>query len=241
VPYFESKLRIYLDNFSEIKRKLDFCDKLDIKNIILEPIDYFRKIPIQFKNKVENYTNSNIYYRINLKAINLKKFKKQISKFSNISDIISIETKNPKIQLFAARDSRVDLISYVNFEILKTLRSGVLSLARQNHTFIEFTLNHIMSENVRFQSKISRMLYKSINMAKEAKVKYIISGNFIDIYNYRNPRALISILNTLIGIPMQNAKDAFSKNVISLIKRAQKRVNPHIIEKGVKLIEESEK
>ncbi|MBD3211087.1 MAG: hypothetical protein GF311_00640 [Candidatus Lokiarchaeota archaeon] len=238
--YFESKLKIELENFAAIREKLEFCRRLDIKNIILEPINHQEKIPLNVKNKIEKIDDLNIFFRINLKPTTLKDIKRKVSSLINIPDIISVETDNPKIQLFAARDSRIDLLSFSKYRLLNTLSKGVLSLAVQNDTFIEFTLEHIMNDNIRFQSKFFRLLYKSIRMAMKANVKYIISGNFLNKYDYRNPKALMSILNTLIGIDMPYLESAFGGNVISLINRAKNRINPHLVEKGVQLIMEGE-
>ncbi|TXT61889.1 MAG: Ribonuclease P protein component 3 [Promethearchaeota archaeon] len=240
MKYFESKLKIELENFADIRDKLEFCRKLDIRDVILEPTNFQEKIPLTVKKKIEDIEDLNILFRINLKPTTLKNLKKKISSLNNVSDIISVETADPKIQLFAARDSRIDLLSFSNYRILNSLSEGVLSLAYQNHTFIEFTLKHIMNDNIRFQSKFFRLLYKSIRMAMKKRVKYILSGNFVNKYDYRNPKALMSILNTLIGISMPNLESAFGENVVSLINRAKNRVNPHIVEKGVQLIMEGE-
>jgi len=240
LPYFEAKLRVNLNDFAEIREKLDFCEKLSINYIIIEPIDYFKEISKDVKEKIEKLSNSNIYYRINLKTQNIKDFRKKIKKVSHVSDIISLETFNPNLQLIAARDSRVDLLSYTNFKLLNTLSEGVLSLANQNGKYIEFGIKSIMNESKQSQSKEFRILFKSIQMAMSRKVKFIISGNFKNKYDFRNPRALISIVNTLIDIPMPEVKRAFNRNVVSLIERSKNRTNPDIIEKGVKLISDGE-
>jgi len=240
LPYFEAKLRVDLNNFADIKEKLDFCNELAINHIIIEPIDYFKEINIDIKERIEKLSNSNIYYRINLETQNIKEFKKKIKNVNTVSDIISIETLNPKLQLIAARDSRVDLLSYTNIKLLSTLSKGVLSLANQHKKYLEFGIKSIMSENKHFQSKMFRILYKSIKMAIDTRIKFIISGGFKNKYDFRNPRALISIVNTLIDIPMPEVKRAFNINVLSLINKAKNRVNPNIIEEGVELIPNGE-
>lgn len=240
MQYYESRLRLDLNDFSEIREKLEFCEKLGIRNLIIEPIEFLKKIPINIKKKIDNLTDINLFYRINLKTDNFRDLKKKISKLNLIPEIISVETNNPKIHLFGARDSRIDLISFNDLRKLKSLSEGILSLANQNNTFIEFTITPIMSENFHYQSKIFRILYNSINMALNTNVKYIISGDFANKYDLRNPRALISIINTLVGVPMHHVKKAFSKNVISLIDKAKDKADPKIIEKGVKIINNGE-
>jgi RNase P/RNase MRP subunit p30 len=85
------------------------------------------------------------------------------------------------------------------------------------------------------QSKNFRNLYKSIQLALKLKANCIISGNFNDIYDFRHPRALLSICHSLLGIPLDFAKKIFSLNPILLLERTQKRDN-NSIEPDVRLI-----
>ena len=93
-----------------------------------------------------------------------------------------------------------------------------------------------MVKNKAIQSRFLRSLYRALQLAMQLNANYIISGNFDDIFKLRHPRALISISHTLLGMPLLNAKKAFSENVITLINRAQMRQNNNFIESGVKLI-----
>ena len=222
MSYFESRLPADFNNINEIFKKLEFCEKLGIKNIILEPKKKLLTIPSELKNKLKEKTNLNIYYRINLKLENVEDFKNKINHFNNFSDILSIESLNKEVQLQAASDSRVDLVSFSNPEIIKTLTPGVISLTKQNKSFLEFSLAPIMISNKAIQSKNFRNLYKSIQLAFKFKASCIISGNFEDNYNLRHPRALISICHSLLGISLDRAKKIFRLDPILLLERTQK-------------------
>ena len=224
MSYFESRLPADFNNINEIFKKLEFCEKLGIKNIILEPKKKLLTIPSELKNKLKEKTNLNIYYRINLKLENVEDFKNKINHFNNFSDILSIESLNKEVQLQAARDSRVDIVSFSNPEIIKTLTPGVISLTKQNKSFLEFSLAPIMITNKAIQSKNFRNLYRFIQLALKLKANCIISGNFEDVYNIRHPRALISICYSLLGVSLDNAKRIFNLNPILLLERKQK---PH--------------
>ena len=226
--YFESRLRINLENFNEIKKKLGFCERLGIKSLIIEPKNDIRRISLNSKKKIENLTKINLSYRITLKPTSLNELKSLIKEYSNFEDLLSVETPDKEVQLYAARDSRVDLISFSEQNILKTLTPGVISLAKQNDSFIEFSLAPIMVTNRSTQSKNFRNLYRFIRLVRNLKVNYIINGNFEDLYDFRHPRALISICNSLLGIPLNDAKKAFKENPLMLLDRVQKKQNKNI-------------
>jgi len=142
-------------------------------------------------------------------------------KFNNFPDILSIESLNREVQLQCSKDSRVDIISFSDPEIIKTLTPGVISLTKQNNTFIEFSLAPIMVNNKTIQSKNFRNLYKFTQLALRSKANYIISGNFMNLFDYRHPRALISICCSLLEIPLSIAKKAYITNPKMLVEKTK--------------------
>ncbi len=240
MSYFESRLKININDFAEIERKLKFCQELRITNLILEPRNGNVKLNSELKHRISKISTLNLYYRINLMPNSLSDLKKRIQPYNNYSDIISVESMDKNIQIQAAKDSRVDIISFSDQNVIKTISPGIISLTKQNRSFIEFSLAPIMTRNQATQSKYLRSLYRAVQLAIQLKVNYIISGNFDDIFKIRHPRALISVCHTLLGIPLLNAKKAFSENVLTLLNRVHARQDKNIIESGVKLLNEGE-
>ncbi|NVM19707.1 MAG: hypothetical protein HWN80_18540 [Candidatus Lokiarchaeota archaeon] len=236
MSYFESRLRLNPSNFEDIEQKLNFCRDLGIVNLILEFENGDNKITPELKKKISKFSASKIYYRTTIKPKNLDDLKKKLKQTKNISDITSVESSDRKVQIQAAKDSRVDLISFSDEHIIKTITPGVISLTKQNNSFIEFSLGPIMVKNKASQSRFLRSLYRALQLATLLNANYIISGNFDNMFNLRHPRALVSISHTLLDVSLLKAKMAFSKNVITLINRAKMRQNKNYIETGVKLI-----
>ena len=235
MQYFESRLQANPENLDELKRKFNICESLGIKNIIIE-IDSKNKFNSDSIKSLNPNKKFNLYLRINIKSDNIKIYKKELNKCKKMPFLLSVESQDKEIQLTAARDSRIDIISYSNPKILKTLNSGVISMTKQNKTFIEFSLAPIMEENKYIQSKQFRNLYRSLQLAINQKANYIISGNFKKPFDIRHPRTIISIFNTLFDIPLLEAKKAISKNIENLLNRKRERINGDIIENGIKLI-----
>lgn len=240
MSYFESRLKINIKDFNDIVKKLEFCEKLGIKNLIFEPTDVI-KIPLDIKKRINEITKINIFYRINLKPLNIKEFKDIIKNYNNYADLLSVETLNKEVQIAAAKDSRVGIVSFSDQRVLKTLTPGVISLTKQNNSLIEFSLASIITENRTVQSKNFRNLYHFIQLARKRKANYLISGNFKNIFDFRHPRALISICHSLLEIPLMEAKMVFSNNPKNLIKRIQTIQDKNILDFGIKLIKEDNK
>ncbi|MFX1574455.1 MAG: RNase P subunit p30 family protein [Promethearchaeota archaeon] len=235
MSYFESRLPINIENFKKIQSCLNFCEKLGIKNVIIEPTNHVKEVPLEIKNAIEKQTKINIFYRLNLKITDISTFKKEIINYNNFSDVISVESLNREVLLHAAKDSRVGIISFSDPEIIKKLSIGIISLSKQNKSFIEFSLAPIMVSDKKIQSKNLRNLYKYTQLAIKLKAKFIISGNFYNKFDYRHPRALISICNALLGIPLEIAKKAFGLNPRLLLEQIQKQKG-NLIDSDINII-----
>jgi len=240
LSYFESRLRIKTNDFKEIEQKLRFCKLLGVQNVIVELENNREKMQPDLKRRIEEITNINVKYRTNINPKNLESLIKKLKGIGQSSNVIVVESADKKIQIQAAKDSRVDVISFSEQAVLKTIFPGVISLTKQNQSFIEFSLASIMIKNKSLQSKNLRNLYRGVQLADKLNANYIISGNFDDLYSIRHPRALISVCHTLLGISMMRAKNCFSKNVVSLLNRVQMRQDRNFIESGVKIINRGE-
>ena len=240
MSYFESRLKVNVYDLDEIQRKLEFCEKLGIQNIILEPINDLKKLLEIWKKGKLQTTKINIFFRLNLIPQSLNELKSLIKNYNKFPFILSVESLDKQVQIHAARDSRVDILSFSNQNILKSLTSGVISLIKQNNSFIEFSLDSIMIRNKAIQSRNLRNLYKFMHQALNTNANYIISGNFTELFDLRHPRSLVSICNSLLEIPLEKAKKGFKDNPFLLIKKVQKRKDESFIESGVKLIIEGD-
>jgi RNase P/RNase MRP subunit p30 len=236
LSYFESRLKVNFNNINEINEKLNICEKLGIRNVIIESTNYFKEINPKLKNEIIKHSKLRVYYRYNLSLGNVNEFKREIKRFSGYPYILSVESSNKEVQIQAARDSRVDILSFSNPFIIKSLTPGVISLIKQNKSFIEFSLASIMIKNFSNQSKNLRNLYRFIHIVRKMKAPYIISGNFNEIFDYRNPKNLISTCYTLLDIPLIEVKNIFKENPLLLIKRASEKSKKSLSKNGVKLI-----
>ena len=224
-----------------VYRVLKFCEKLNISNLILEPLNNSKNFREEIFHEIRDNTNINLFFRFNLKPRTIKGFKKDIKFYQKFPYILSLETQVKEIQIQAAKDSRVHVLSYSDPINMKTATSGLISLAKQNDTYIEFSLAPIMRKDKAMQSKNFRVLYRFIQLILRMKPNYIISGNFDTPYELRHPRNLSSVCHTLLGIPLDHAKNAFSKNVEYLLSKVKARRENKFIQPGVRLIKGDKK
>ena len=238
MSYFESRLRLDFKDLDELYCILKFCERLHIKNLILEPLNNSKDLREDLFHTIRESTKLKIDFRFNLKPKTINDFKNEIRLYQKLPYIISLETQEKEIQIQAAKDSRIHILSFSDPANLKTVTPGVISLAKQNNTFIEFSIAPIMIKNRAMQSKNFRLLYRFIQLIIKLKPIYIISGNFDNVYDFRHPRNLISICHTLLGMPLEEAKNGFSKNIEILLNQIKTKNENQMVQEGVRLIKE---
>jgi len=240
LPYFEARLPINFKDEKNINDKLKICEWLGVTHVILEIDERSFNNNMKQISRLLNLINTKktpaLYLRINIKPLNLKDFKRKIKTYEKQPHIISVETANKEIQIRAARDSRVDLLSFSDPAILKTLDKGVLSLTKQNNSFIELSLSPLMEDNKYLQSRYFRNFYRFIHLAIREKANYIVSGNFHHPLEIRHPKTFISICHSLFDLSIPQAKNAVRTNVERLINRSKFRYDKNYFENGVKLL-----
>jgi len=181
LSYFESRLVVDIGNFDVLEKKIDFYKNLNVDNLILEP-QKNSNLTLNLKEKIRAKKNINIFYRFNLRINEVNEFKKKIKRFNKFPEILSIESLNKDVLILAARDSRVDLVSFSDQNNLKALTPGIVSLIKQNGSFIEFSLSPLMIKNKSKQSKNFRSLYRALQLVMKLKPNCIISGNFKNLF-----------------------------------------------------------
>ena len=238
MSYFESRLRLNFEDLDEVYHALKFCEKLNINNLILEPLSNSKHLGEDVFNKIRENTYLKLYFRFNIKPRTINEFKKEIKFHQKFPNILSLETEVKEIQLQGAKDSRIHVLSYSDPINMRTITPGVISLAKQNNTFIEFSLAPIMIKNRGVQSKNFRLLYRFIQLILKIKPNFIINGNFNKTYDFRHPRNLSSVCHTLLGMPLDKAKEGFSKNIEMLLNGVKEQKENKLNQEGVRLFKE---
>ena len=236
LSYFETRLRISFQHFEDLIQHIRFCEKLKIRNLIIEPLNNEVVISRSLKNKIQDLTSIRIYYRITLNPYDLKEFNQKIQKFNDFSDILAVESQNKSVQLKASKDSRVDILSFSEINNTKNISKGVLSLLNQHNKYLEVSLSPLLIENRSSQSRNFRIIYRTMEKILDSRVKYFFCGDPLNKFDLRNPRSFISICNSLLDIPIEKARMGFEKYPQELIDKKSSERKSEKLQNGVKLI-----
>lgn len=166
-----------------------------------------------------------------------KQLKQALRKLRREVDVIAVFCKNLNVARLAARDRRVDLLSFSIKNWKKNFfDKSEAHLALQGESILEVNLNPIIKAKTHGERiQAIRIYSENIRIAKRYNVPIIVTSGASSIYEMRAPRELAA-LATLLGLTDFEARESLSNIPLSLIKKNREKLSDLYIMPGVKII-----
>ncbi|HMF34830.1 MAG TPA: RNase P subunit p30 family protein [Candidatus Lokiarchaeia archaeon] len=146
-----------------------------------------------------------IYSRVVMGAESVNALKASYKKCRGKFDIFSVESTNPEVLNFAARDSRFHILSFTTKAEWNVLNSGIASLAAQFTTGIEFPLKFLLRLN-NASSLYIRLCRKAITIARLGHAPILFSSHAQSKYDLIGGKEIKSLANSVFDIPLPIGK-----------------------------------
>ena len=176
--------------------------------------------------------------RIDICPRNENELMNNLRKLRRKFDIICVLCDNKEISRQAAKDRRVDLLNFPNFDYRKRFfdRSEA-ELAHSSTAALEIDVKPLLvlegSARIRFISCLRR----EIAIAKAFDVPIIVSSGATEERFIRMPRDMAS-LSYMFGLSNVEAMDAVSSNPISIVMRNREKLDNSFIAPGIRIVKE---
>ncbi|MCK5341894.1 MAG: hypothetical protein KAR20_00740 [Candidatus Heimdallarchaeota archaeon] len=175
-----------------------------------------------------------------IKASNAQSLKQELGRWAQTRCLIGVESLKKETLEVAARDGRVDMIMCPTTDHIKVLTKGIISLARQNHCFLNISITPIILATHHKRTRILRAMYRLFLSAKPNSNKYVLGSHseiLNDLWLIRGPRESSAILQALFKIPEMHANHILGKHGEELLLRFIKRDQQLFIEPGVEIVD----
>lgn len=209
------------------------------QNLFMEISPQEFKKNVELIQKIQNQTKIKLFYRVTVHTNDVNEFNCALNKISNYKAlIIVLQSTNKDLLTFAAKNSRIDVLSFSSVEEIKSLTPGIISLIKQSKKYIEISLIDLFMQKTFERSRSFREIYKILRLANNKEHIFIYAGLESSIYYIKGPREIISILNSIFEIPLSKAKSILSTNPSGLIENIQNRTDVNFLEDGVRIVKE---
>lgn len=201
------------------------CDKY-------ESLDQVRKLKQEIA-KIE--TTVEIYLGVKIEADNPEELRKIIEKVREEVMIIIVSGGKYPINRAACENSKVDILAHPERGRVDCgLDEVCLNLAHRNNVAIQVNFNDILTKYRRTRSFVLDRIFKNITICKELNVPVIVCSGAKNIWDMRDPRKLVSIVN-IFGYELEKAFSCISLIPQKIIEENKKKLSGEKITEGVEL------
>jgi ribonuclease P/MRP protein subunit RPP1 len=176
--------------------------------------------------------------RIDLRPRTPDELIQQIRRVRRKFEVVSIICDTKEVARQAAKDRRVDLLSFPALDYRKRFFDRAeAELSCNGLAALEIDMKPLIvldgPSKIRFLSSLRR----ETAIAKEFKVPIVISSGASELMLLRNPRGLAAMA-FLFGLEERYALDAISNVPAEIVKRNRLKLDPKFVAPGIRLIRE---
>ncbi|MHA1377864.1 MAG: RNase P subunit p30 family protein [Candidatus Helarchaeota archaeon] len=178
----------------------------------------FKEIKL-FKEKIreKNKTEVKVLTRIDIIGNDINSVKQRLRNIRPHVDIIGLKCRKKAIFNWGFQDSRVDLLTFFDYENFKILTYEAAKLANRNSKPIEIFIRPLIRNTGLNRSKLLRLIKKMTYNLIRANSPFIITSGAQNVYEMRAPRELATILS-LVDLPKELCHKAVSEIPLKMIK-----------------------
>jgi len=153
-------------------------------------------------------------------------------------DVICVFCDSKVISRQAAKDRRVDLLNFPNFDYRKRFfdRSEA-ELASNSLAALEIDIKQLLVLEGSMRTRFLSCLRREVMIAETFGVPLIISSGVNEARLMRMPREMASLAH-LFGLSAHEALDAVSVNPLAIVLRNREKLGNNFIAPGIRLVRE---
>ena len=179
-----------------------------------------------------------IVSRVNLAPRNVNELSRDLKKYRRRVEIISVQCNNIKVARQAAKDHRVDIISFPEYRNGKRrvwLDRQEANLASGSNIVYEFLFSDLLGKSDVAASKVIHNWGMELSNARKHDIPVIVSSGACSVYELREPRALASMM-VLLEVDEDEALDMVSTTPLKLVERNRRKLDSGYVAPGVRVV-----
>jgi len=225
-----------------MRKFIDLNIKATVKNL-LEMMEKSKKLGYKLVGvdvSLLKGVNSGIdmVSRINLTPKNINELSRDLKKYRRRVEIISVQCNSINISRKAAKDHRVDIISFsehINGKRRVWLDRQEANLASESNVFYEFLFKDLLGKRGLTASKVIYNWRRELANARKYDVPVLISSGASSTLELREPRALASVMR-LLDLDEAEALEMVSTTPLKLVERNRGKLDERFVSPGVRVV-----
>jgi len=159
-----------------------------------------------------------------------------LRRFRRKFEVVSVTCTSKHVARQAAKDRRVDLVSFPTTDIYKRFFDHAeAELASRALSGLEIEVAPLLSLSGSSRTRLLSRLRREVAIAKRFNVPVVISSGATNEYLMRSPHDYAA-LATLFDMPLPYALRALSEDPLAIVERNRKKLSPDYVAPGIQVV-----
>lgn len=234
--FVDLHLKPLLGDFDQVKNMISKSAELGFQMVGLSlppKIDFNKVTQVQ---KICHDADIELAMRVDLAPKGRHQLLNSLRKLRRRFEIVSILCTSKTVARQAAKDRRVDLLSFPVLDYPKVFFDHAeAKLASSGLACLEIDIQPLLSLRGFARIRLLSVLRKEIVAAKSLKVPIVLSSGADDVRFLRRPQDLAS-LGMLFGLGLPLALDALSDTPLRIVDRNRQKLSPDYVASGLRVV-----
>jgi len=234
--YVDLHLKPPLDNFGRVRNLIHKAAELGFQMVGLALPPNIDTTMVNQLRKTCHDVGVELTTRVDLKPRNRRELIDNLRHLRRKFEIISVLCTSKVVARQAAKDRRVDLLSFSVAEHPRVFFDHAeAELASNALACLEIDLQPLLSLKGLSRIRLLALLRKEAATAVRMKVPIVLSSGATDSWFLRKPQDFAA-LGMLFGLDLPLALDALSKTPLNIVERNRLKLSPDYVAPGVRVV-----
>ena len=237
--FADPHLRPPIANSNQVKKMINKSSELGYRLIGIPIEPNLMRDTIHELQRICSDAKIDLVTRLDLAPNTPHELLLDLRRFRRRFEIVSVTCNSKSVARQAAKDRRVDLLSFPATNLRKRFFDyAEAELASKALSSLEIDMAPLLSLKGFSRIRLLSRLRKEVVIAKRFGVPVILSSGAKDPYLIRSPYDYAA-LAALFDMPQEPALCALSENPLAIIKRNREKLNSDYIAPGIRIIRSS--
>ncbi|MGQ9564965.1 MAG: RNase P subunit p30 family protein [Candidatus Bathyarchaeales archaeon] len=234
--FYDLHLRVPLSDFDLAERMINKASKLGYSGVgVPLPMHTFNETVSKLQRLCDS-VGIDFVSRADFVPKSADDLLSLLRRFRRKFEVISVLCLSKTIARQAAKDRRVDLISFTSTDVKKRFFDAAeVELAANALTSLEVDLAPVILASSFERIRLLSSLRREVALADKFSVPVVFSSGASEEFFMRTPRDFAAV-GLLFDTPLPRALDALSTNPSTIIKRNRAKLNPTFVAPGIRII-----
>jgi len=233
--FVDLHLRPSLGDLNHLEKMIGKSYELGYRLVGISLPPDIRQDKVELLKKICNDIGVDLVTRVDLTPKKPQELLRELRRLRRKFEVISVMCDSKPVARQAAKDRRVDLLSFPTDSRRRFFDQAEAELASQALASLEISMALLLSLRGESRTRLFSRLRREAEIAERFNVPIVVSSGATDEYLLRTPHDYAAFA-TLFDLAKPLGLRALSHNPLDIVKRNREKLSPNYVALGVRII-----